>query len=150
MAVRDLIVIPSTFLTTDVIVRRPPLRPEARRAGWVGCNIRIADIPDAGRIPVVRDGIALPRANVVRGMRLASTLPGDLASRTWLVDTLRCIERLGPEFALPDLYAHEAEFRRRHPGNNHIRPKLRQQLQRLRDSGVLTFLGKGRYRLAFA
>ncbi|TMH35011.1 MAG: hypothetical protein E6H66_08620 [Betaproteobacteria bacterium] len=31
------------------------------------------------------------------------------------------------------------------PGNNNIRPKLRQQLQQLRDLGQISFLGKGRY-----
>ena len=30
----------------------------------------------------------------------------------------------------------------------HVRPKIRQQLQVLRDLGLLTFLGDGRYRLS--
>jgi phosphatidylserine/phosphatidylglycerophosphate/cardiolipin synthase-like enzyme len=34
----------------------------------------------------------------------------------------------------------------RYPQNKHVRPKIRQQLQRLRDLGLVEFLGGGRYR----
>ena len=34
----------------------------------------------------------------------------------------------------------------RFPENRHVREKLRQQLQRLRDLGLVLFLGAGRYR----
>ncbi|MBI5242579.1 MAG: hypothetical protein HY922_02705 [Elusimicrobia bacterium] len=34
-----------------------------------------------------------------------------------------------------------------HPNNRHVRPKIRQQLQVLRDLGFVAFLGRGRYRL---
>ncbi|MDD5200568.1 MAG: phospholipase D-like domain-containing protein [Terrimicrobiaceae bacterium] len=34
----------------------------------------------------------------------------------------------------------------RYPGNQNVRSKVRQQLQRLRDLGVIQFLGKGSYR----
>lgn len=40
-AVTDLIVVPKHFFTPDIIERRKPLAPTARRAGWVGCNILI-------------------------------------------------------------------------------------------------------------
>jgi type II restriction enzyme len=146
LTVRDLLVLPASFLTRDVILRRPPLKPSARRAGWVGCNIRIGNVPAAGRIAVVRDGTPMPKADVLRGVQRAASVRGDLAARTWLVDALRCVERLGPEFTLSEIYAFEAELRERHPANQHIRPKLRQQLQRLRDAGLLLFLGDGRYR----
>lgn len=144
--VRDLTIVPASFLTKDMILRRPPLAWGARRAGWVGCNIRIADLPAAGRIVVLRNGVATPKHDVMKQIRRATTVSGDLAARTWFVNTLRCIERLPLEFALSDVYAFEDEVARRYPNNLHIRPKLRQQLQRLRDAGLLTFLGRGRYR----
>jgi type II restriction enzyme len=146
--VRDLFVVPAPFLTPDVIVRRKPLAATARRAGWVGCNIRIDGLPQAGRVAVVRDGVALARADVLRGVRLALALPSGLVARTWFVDVLRCVERLGAEFTLEQVYAFEAELAARHPANQNIRAKLRQQLQRLRNDGFLLFLGKGRYRRA--
>ncbi|HXL22673.1 MAG TPA: hypothetical protein VOA78_09410 [Candidatus Dormibacteraeota bacterium] len=38
--------------------------------------------------------------------------------------------------------------RQTHPNNAHIRDKIRQQLQLLRDLGLLQFLVPGSYRLA--
>lgn len=146
LAVRDLLVVPASFLTKAMILQRPPLGSHARRAGWVGCNIRIADVPAAGRIAVVQDGMPVPKATVVANLKRAAQIEGSLTARTWFVDTLRCVERLGAEFTLPEVYAFETELRARHPENRNIRPKLRQQLQRLRDAGLLTFLGTGRYR----
>jgi type II restriction enzyme len=61
---------------------------------------------------------------------------------------LLILESFGkPEFGLDEVYAHEAKLRARHVLNRHVRPKIRQQLQVLRDLGLLEFLGRGRYRL---
>jgi type II restriction enzyme len=146
LAVRDMLLVPGPFLTPDVIRPRRALAASARRAGWVGCNIRIADIPAAGRIAIVRDGAPISRAAVVAGPQRAAAATGDLTARSWFVDTLRCVERLGPEFTLSEVYAFEAELRARHPKNRHIKEKLRQQLQRMRNAGLVVFLGGARYR----
>ncbi len=37
------------------------------------------------------------------------------------------------------------ELRELHPKNRHIRPKIRQQLQILRDNDTLRFIARGRY-----
>ncbi len=64
------------------------------------------------------------------------------------MDVLACVERLGmTEVALAEIYAFEAEMSALYPGNNNIRPKMRQQLQVLRDMGLIEFTGRGRYRL---
>ncbi len=61
---------------------------------------------------------------------------------------MRSIETLGKkEFALDDMYAFERELSKLHPENRHIRDKIRQQLQILRDKGYLRFLSKGSYQL---
>ena len=54
------------------------------------------------------------------------------------------------EFQLEDMYALQPVFRRRFPRNRHVREKIRQTLQRLRDMGFLEFFGAGRYRLNLA
>jgi type II restriction enzyme len=51
------------------------------------------------------------------------------------------------EFSLPEVYAHADALARLHPKNAHVRDKIRQQLQVLRDLGLLEFLGAGSYRL---
>jgi len=49
------------------------------------------------------------------------------------------------EFVLPDVYAFAAQLQELHPDNRHVRGKIRQQLQVLRDLGLMEFLGRGRY-----
>lgn len=51
------------------------------------------------------------------------------------------------EFTLAHVYAHAASLAKLHPNNRHVRDKIRQQLQVLRDLGLLEFLGGGSYRL---
>lgn len=53
--VSNLFVVPKHFFVTDIIEERKPLADTARRAGWVGCNILLSHVPDAGEIFIVRD-----------------------------------------------------------------------------------------------
>jgi type II restriction enzyme len=52
---------------------------------------------------------------------------------------------LSGEFTNQDLYAFERELETLHPGNRHIRDKIRQQLQVLRDRGFLLHLARNRW-----
>ncbi|MGD9497762.1 MAG: phospholipase D-like domain-containing protein [Armatimonadota bacterium] len=52
----------------------------------------------------------------------------------------------GTEFALAQVYRYAARFAREYPDNENIEAKIRQQLQMLRDLGLVKFLGGGRYR----
>ena len=68
--------------------------------------------------------------------------------RGWTLDVLAAVRRLGKQaFSLADVYSLEREMAKLHPANRHVRDKLRQQLQILRDAGLLDFVGRGRYRL---
>jgi type II restriction enzyme len=51
------------------------------------------------------------------------------------------------EFTNEDIYAHARELEQLHPDNRHIRDKIRQQLQVLRDTGFLAHPGSGKWRL---
>jgi len=44
---------------------------------------------------------------------------------------------LPKQFTTQDIYAHEKALARAHPENHNVRPKIRQQLQVLRDAGEL-------------
>ena len=69
-------------------------------------------------------------------------------SKRWVLDIMRCIDSLGKkEFNLNEIYAFEKDLRVLHPNNRHIKDKMRQQLQFLRDKGYLSFIDKGRCRL---
>ena len=146
--VQNLLLVPGHFITPDVIERCKPLSPTARRAGWVGCNILTDRIPQDGRIAAVKDGRVVSARAVREGWKpfadLAQAYP---EARGWTVDVLRCVRALGSgEFSLSEFYERfEKELAARHPDNRNIEPKIRQQLQVLRDRGVVRFLGRGRY-----
>ena len=44
------------------------------------------------------------------------------------------------------MYAFENELKLKHPENNFIKDKIRQQLQYLRDKGFVKFLERGKYK----
>ena len=50
-------------------------------------------------------------------------------------------------FTLKELYAYEPFFKTVYPKNYHIKDKLRQTLQHLRDKGYLIFLNRGTYKI---
>lgn len=141
--------VPGRYFSASVIERRAPLGPLARRHGWVGSNILLGSIGTLGRVQLVADGEPvdgrIARSHWQR-LRFVDDLSPNL--RGWLNDTWSEIERIGsPEFSLGELYESEASLRKKHPGNQHVRAKLRQQVQLLRDKGFLTFVGGGRYRV---
>ncbi len=64
------------------------------------------------------------------------------------MDVMNCIDRLNKkEFTLDEIYNFENILSEKHPENKHIKDKIRQQLQFLRDKGYLEFLDRGNYRL---
>jgi type II restriction enzyme len=149
-SVVDLVCIPKHLLLPSMIEKRKPLPPTARRAGWVGCNIRIEGIPNSGKIHCVRDRVPCSVDDVVSAWQrtLFLRLVGETPARGWLLDVMRVIDKVGTdEFDLDAVYAFEQELARMHPGNKHIRAKVRQQLQVMRDCGYLEFTGSGTYRL---
>jgi type II restriction enzyme len=151
LSVTNLIVVPKHFFVPEVIERRPALSPLARRAGWVGCNILLKDIPQSGRIFLVRDRIVQPTADVLLKWQSMLFLRDqkDINSKGWLLSVMKCVERIGKEsFSINEVYSFEQHLRQLYPSNRHIKDKIRQQLQVLRDKGYLEFLGRGDYRLA--
>ena len=69
------------------------------------------------------------------------------AARGWLLTVMQAVEDLRtPTFTLDDIYAAQPHLAALYPDNHNIRPKIRQQLQVLRDHGWLRFVGRGRYR----
>jgi type II restriction enzyme len=147
--VANVILIPRFAFPLSAIEKRKPLASTARRAGWVGCNILLHAIPEDARIKIVSDGKpvapAVVRAQYARVRPLAKI---KAKQRGWTLDVLNVVRSLKkPEFDLADVYKSDAKLAKLHPANRHVRDKIRQQLQVLRDLGILTFLGGGDYRL---
>jgi type II restriction enzyme len=146
--VQSLILIPRFVFSLSCIVKRNPLSPLAERHGHVLCNIALSNIPPDAQIPVIRDGVAL-NPNDVRDQyaRLRPLENVGHEARGWTLDVLNVVRSLGKnEFSLAEVYARAEALARLHPQNKHIGPKIRQQLQRLRDLGLVEFQGRGIYR----
>src|SRR3989338_5584868 len=150
LEVLNFLVIPKHFFVPSIIEKRKALAPTARRAGWVGCNILLQSIPQTGKIFFVKNVQVEPKEKVLREWEKTLFLRDEkeVSAKGWLLDIMRSIEKLGKrEFALDDVYAFENELSILHPDNKHIRDKIRQQLQVLRDKKYLEFTGRGNYRL---
>ena len=147
LCVEDLWFVPKHFFVPEIVERRKPLSEHAKRKGWIGCNILFDEIPAQGRIALVSGRTPVARSDVERRVKLAERLyTGDLGARGWLMDVLACVNKIRDErFTLGEMYAFERELQGRHPGNNNVRAKIRQQLQMLRDRGLLEFEGRGVY-----
>jgi len=65
----------------------------------------------------------------------------------WKRDVFDAIATFEQEvFELDDVYEFAPKLAQKHPDNRHIEEKIRQQLQLLRDRGLVKFYGGGRYR----
>ncbi len=146
--VKDFIFIPKHFFTPEVIEKRKPLSETARRAGWTGCNILIEKIPKQGRISIVSDMVVSDIDDVIKKVALSDKLQiKNIEERGWLFDVLKCVNSIySEEFSLSDMYCFVEYLHIKHPKNNNIQAKIRQQLQILRDREIIEFLGKGVYR----
>jgi type II restriction enzyme len=149
LSVVNLFIVPKHFFVREIIEERKPLSATARRAGWIGSKILLDRVPESGKIHIVEGGVIRPKELVLsdwqRTLFLRSEAP---ETRGWLLDVMKCVESLGKRnFTLDEVYAFERHLGELYPGNQNVRPKIRQQLQYLRDRGFIEFISRGQYRL---
>jgi type II restriction enzyme len=146
-SVLDLEIIPNFFFSESIIEKRKPLATTARRAGWIGCNILLGRIPEEGRISAISDSKVYTPKTVRKNWQNVSFLKNkESRYRGWIIDIMWCVKDLDKkEFSLADVYGYENHLAKLHPLNKNIKPKIRQQLQFLRDKRYLKFIGNGKY-----
>ncbi|AVC43540.1 restriction endonuclease [Francisella tularensis subsp. novicida] len=143
-------VIPKHFFVPEIVERRKPLSQNARRAGWIGCNILLDSIPESGKIFYVKNKQLQDGKEILQSWKKTLFLRNSSKSelRGWIVDIMKCIERIGKnQFTLQEVYSFEQELKLKYQGNSYIKDKIRQQLQLLRDRGYIEFVSRGVYRL---
>ncbi len=118
------------------------LASTARRAGWVGSNILHNQIPQSGKVFIVRAGQPEPKDRVLANWNRTLFLRDEgQEARGWLIEVMKCVDAIGKrEFQIDDIYAFEQQLSRLYPGNQNVKPKIRQQLQFFRDRGYLEFV----------
>lgn len=148
MQVHHLSFVPKFFFVPDIVQKRKPLGENARRHGWTGCNILYDQIPPQGRIAIVENSRIVEKAIVEEKVRRAFRMRiENIESRGWAFDVLHCVNSItSADFTLSQIYQFEPLLEEKHPNNRNIRPKIRQQLQVLRDQGIIEFLGNGHYK----
>ena len=118
----------------------------------MGSNILLGQLSQEARVKVVEAGASRSPIQVRDDWQRYQFLAGKRGG--WAADVLSCIrvlerETLAKEFTLEDFCQRfEADLAARHTGNMNVRPKIRQQMQVLRDGKVLSFVdNKGNYRI---
>jgi len=146
--VNDFLIIPKHFFQSEIIEKRKPLSETARRAGWIGCNIDLQKIPKLGRIFFIRNSIVADRNDVLENWQKTVFLRDETPqAKGWTLDVLKCIDQINSnEFSLDEVYKFENELKLNHSENNHVKDKIRQQLQILRDRNIIEFVSRGKYR----
>lgn len=140
--VTDLLIIPSHFITLNAVQARKPLSENARRAGWVGSNILLNRLPPDARLYIIEDGQVIPKRFVRKKWKRFEFLKEKkLREKGWLNDILTCVRDLDKkEFTLKEMYGFEERLQELHPDNRHVKDMIRQQMQVLRDEGVVEFV----------
>jgi type II restriction enzyme len=145
--VHDFLIVPKQFFTPEIIIKRPPLKPTARRAGWEGCLIDLSKVASSGKVFLVKNEQVLDAQKVKESFHKTLFLRNQSQeSKGWVLDILSCLEAIpDKKFTLKDVYRFEDQLKLKYPNNNFIKDKIRQQLQVLRDKGLLEFTGRGTY-----
>ena len=147
--VENLFVIPKHFISPIIIEKRRPLAATAVRANWIGCNLNVGLLPKAGKIVIIHNQEIL-HIQAVRQCWKETTFLREMriSGKTWLIEIIKCIEIMNKErFVLSDIYRFEPHLAKIFTSNNHIKDKIRQQLQFLRNQNYLKFEGNGNYRV---
>lgn len=146
--VNNFLIIPKHYFISDIIEKRKPLADNARRAGWVGCNIDLTKIPENGRIFLVKNSEIISKDKVQskwKGTEFLKAKKGN--SKGWILDVMNCVDAIkNDSFTLNDIYKFENQLKLKYPENNFIKDKIRQQLQLLRDKGLIEFKSRGIYK----
>jgi type II restriction enzyme len=146
-SVYNLMLIPSFCFSVTAIEKRKPLSPTARRAGWVGCNILLSAIPPDAKIKVVENALECEPSEIrnrFNNLRRLKRIPPNV--RGWTLDVLKFARSLNQaRFTLEQMYAFDSKLSKLYPRNENVRPKIRQQLQVLRDIGIIRFVSRGIY-----
>jgi type II restriction enzyme len=147
-SVDNFLIIPKQFFTEGIIIKRPPLASSAKRAGWVGCNIDIANIAESGKVFLVKNSKIVEPEAVTKSFNKTIFLRQKSSdAKGWILDIMKCVDEIKPDvFNLDELYKFEPNLKLKYPNNNFIRDKIRQQLQVLRDKGFVEFVGRGQYK----
>jgi len=103
--VRDVIRVAHFAFSLSVVECRAPLPATARRAGWIGCNILLGQIPQHAPIPIVTNGEFQSRGKIREAYKSLRPLEKLKVEKPgWTLGVLIVVRSLGKiELKLPEL-----------------------------------------------
>ena len=144
-SVQQLILVPKHFVNVNMIV--PRNRPLKSRENYLMCDMDISSLPESGKILLVDQARMVDPEKVCRQWQSHLFMRRQQSkNKGWLLAVMKCIDWLPEQFDLQQMYAFEQALSWQFPENLHIKEKIRQQLQILRDHGVIEFSARGKYR----
>lgn len=146
--VNNFLIIPKHYFTPDIIDKRKPLSKTAKRAGWVGCNIDLTKVPSNGRIFLIQNTEIIPKEKVFNKWKSTIFLKKKRGvAKGWIIDIMNCVDTIEKEtFKLQDMYLFKEILEEKYPNNRFIKDKIRQQLQVMRNKGLIEFVSRGVYK----
>ncbi len=150
--INNFLVVPKYFFIPGIIQKRNISRVKQKNWKvrlWTWWNILFHKIPESWKIHYIREWSYKTRTEILNEWNRVRFLEKEKQeSKWWIFDMMKCIEKLNKEnFSLEEMYSFENELRKIYPQNNNIKPKIRQQLQFLRDRNYLEFLWWGKYKV---
>lgn len=142
-------VIPKHFFVPEIIIKRN--QGIKNRPNYIMCSIDLAGIPKSGKIFYIKNKEVENKEKILESWQKTLFLRESKKTelKGWILDIMNCIDKLEKqEFTLDEMYSFENLLNQKHPNNKHIKDKIRQQLQFLRDKGYLEFKGSGKYKLS--
>jgi type II restriction enzyme len=132
----NFVAVPSYLFVPNMIIARKNGIPN--RPNYIMCNIDISSIPNSGKIFYIQDKQLQSKEHILESWNKTK----------FLKDIITCIDKTKKtDFTLQDIYRFENFLKIKHPNNNNIQAKIRQQLQILRDKNFLKFTERGKYEL---
>ena len=142
-------VIPKHFFVPEIIVKRN--QGIKNRPNYIMCSIDLTKIPKSGKIFYIKNRKIENKNKILENWNKTLFLrkSKEIESKGWILDIMKCIDKLEKnEFTLNEIYTFENLLSQKYINNRHIKDKIRQQLQFLRDKNYLKFIGRGKYKLA--
>lgn len=144
----NFVAVPSYLFVPNMIIARKNGIPN--RPNYIMCNIDISSIPNSGKIFYIQDKQLQSKEHILESWNKTKFLKESMNTdaKGWLLDIINCIDKTKKtDFTLRDIYRFENFLKIKHPNNNNIQAKIRQQLQILRDKNFLKFTERGKYEL---
>ena len=141
-------VIPKHFFVPEIIIKRN--QGIKNRPNYIMCSIDLTRIPKSGKIFYIKNKEIESKEKVLKNWSKTLFLRESkkVELKGWILDIMKCIDKLGKnEFTLDEMYSFENLLSQKYIDNKHIKDKIRQQLQFLRDKRYLEFISKGKYKL---